>query len=91
MDEKRKLLGNFEKFLTVFDENSIEKMEFLIILGKLLLKIELSEITPFSPTIFSVSGKGNFPPSPWLRLWLTRGAGETGMHLRKYERTKKEI
>ena len=29
MDEKRKLLGNFEKILKIFDENSIEKIEFL--------------------------------------------------------------
>ena len=30
MDEKRKLLGNFEKILKFFDENSIEKVNFLI-------------------------------------------------------------
>ena len=48
LDEKRKLLGNFEKFLKVFDENSIEKLIFIFyFLENLLLKIEPSEITPF--------------------------------------------
>ena len=31
LDEKRKLLGNFEKFLKIFDENSIEKLNFYFI------------------------------------------------------------
>ena len=51
MDEKPKLLGNFEKILKFFDENSIEKLNFLFFFifffENLLLKIELSEITPF--------------------------------------------
>ena len=61
-------LGNFEN---IFDENSIEKLNFYIIfifiLENLLLKIEPSEITPLSATFFSVSGGGDFPLSPWLR------------------------
>ena len=62
MNEKRKLLGNFEK---IFDEISIEKLHFYFILENLLLKIEPSEITPFFYNNFSVSG--GFPLSPWLR------------------------
>ena len=66
MDEKPKLLGNFEKILKFFDENSIEKLNFLffIFFENLLLKIELSEITPFFyDNFFSVSA-GGFPPFP---------------------------
>ena len=49
LDEKHKLLGNFEKTLKYFDENYIEKLNFLFLFAieKLLLKIELSETTPF--------------------------------------------
>ena len=56
LDEKLKLLGNFEKILKFFDKNSLEKLNFLffiflflffIFFENLLLKIELSEITPF--------------------------------------------
>ena len=54
MDEKHKLLGNFEKILIFFDENSIEKLNFLIFIfsENLLLKIVPSEITPFFYNIF---------------------------------------
>ena len=49
MEEKRKLLVKFEKILKIFDENSIEKLNFyfIFILKNLLLKIERSETTPF--------------------------------------------
>ena len=51
LDEKHKLLGNFEKILKFFDKNSLEKLNFLFFIfylfENLLLKIELSEITPF--------------------------------------------
>ena len=65
MDEKPKLLGNFEKILKFFDENSIEKLNFLFFyfFENLLLKIELSEITPFFYNNFFGFG-GDFPPSP---------------------------
>ena len=45
MDEKGKLLGNFEKVLKIFDE----KINFhsIFILENLLLKIENLEITAF--------------------------------------------
>ena len=45
LDEKHKLLGNFEKFLKIFDKDSIGKLFFKRFLEKLLLKIEPSEIT----------------------------------------------
>ena len=40
LDEKPKLLGNFENILKFFDENSIEKLNFLffIFFEHLLLK-----------------------------------------------------
>ena len=54
LDEKHKLLGNFEKVLKFFDENSLEKLNFLFFYfyflffsENLLRKIELSETTPF--------------------------------------------
>ena len=64
MDENRKLLRNFEKILKIFDENSIEKLNFyfIFILENLLLKIEPSEITPF----FGFGGGG----FPFTTLWL---------------------
>ena len=72
MDEKSKLLGNFEKILKFFDENSLEKLNFLFFnfyflffSENLLLKIELSEITPFFyNNFFGFWGGGNFPPFP---------------------------
>ena len=72
MDEKRKLLGNFEKILKFFDENSIENLNFFIFyfyfFENLLLKIEPSEITPFFYNkFFGFGGGGNFPLPPWLR------------------------
>ena len=78
MDENPKLLGNFEKILKFFDENSIEKLNFLFFFiliffsfENLLLKIELSEITPFFYNNFFGFGGGDFPPfPPWLRPWV---------------------
>ena len=107
MDEKHKLLGNFEKFsksflrkfrkihyfsivfenfnkpcvnvsrvwtkttnclktLEIFDENSIEKLNFYLFFGKVVEKIEISEITSFFYNIFSGSGGVNpsNPPPP---------------------------
>ena len=72
MDEKHKYLGNFEKILKLFDEISIEKLFFLFFyfyyfnfFENLLLKIELSEITPFfNKNFFGFGGGGEFPPSP---------------------------
>ena len=62
----RKLLGNFEKILKIFDENSMEKLNFFIfIFENLLLKIEPLEITPFYYNNFFGFGGGIFPLSPW--------------------------
>ena len=76
LDEKRKLVGNFEK---IFDKNLIEKLNFyfvfILIMEILLLKIEPSEITPFFYNNFSVSGKGisPFPPGYALSASSARG------------------
>ena len=67
LDEKHHCLGNFEKILKNFDENSIENLKFyfIFILEKLLLKIEPFQITPF---FYTFSGFGGISPlSPWLR------------------------
>ena len=67
LDDKHKLLGNFEKILKFFDENSLEKLNFLFLFffENLLLKIELSEITPFFyNNFFGFVGGGDFPPFP---------------------------
>ena len=44
---RTQIVGNFEKFLKIFDKNSIGKLIFYRFLEKLLLKIEPSEITLF--------------------------------------------
>ena len=72
LHEKHKLLGNFEKILKFFDENSLEKLNFLflffIFFENLLLKIELSGITLFFyNNFFGFGGGGISPLSPWLR------------------------
>ena len=58
MDEKYKLLGNFEKTLKFFVKNSLEKLHFYLFLEKLLLKIEPSEITSFFYNNFFNFGGG---------------------------------
>ena len=35
---RKTLLGNFEKILEIFDENSIEKLNFYLFLGKVVAK-----------------------------------------------------
>ena len=78
LDEKPKLLGNFEKILKFFDENSIEKLNslfffyFLFFFENLFQKIELSEITPFFYNNFFGFGGGEFPPFPPLATPLRR-------------------
>ena len=59
--------------LKIFDENSIEKLDFNLFLGKLLLKIEPSEITSFFYNNFSGSGWGVEPANPLLTpLFVTK-------------------
>ena len=38
LDEKHKFLGNFEKILEMFDENSIEKFNLYLFMGKFVAK-----------------------------------------------------
>ena len=67
------MFGNFENILKVFNENSIEKIIFLLLsLEILLVKIEHSEIKPFFYIIFSCS-----------RLWL-RHDWEVGVKIYKF-------
>ena len=57
MDEKRKLLGNFEKILENFDENSIEKLNFYFYFGKFVTKNRaFGNNTIFLQQFFPVSG-----------------------------------
>ena len=75
LDEKHKLLGNFEKILKFFDENSLVNLNFLFLFSiffeNVLLKIELSEIAPSSYiNIFGFGGRAEFSPSPWLGPWF---------------------
>ena len=79
LDEKRKLLRNFEKILKVFDENSIEKLHFyfIFILNFILNFIfrkfvtknrAFGNNTSFLQQFFRFRGGGEFPPfPPWLR------------------------
>ena len=63
---KNTLLENFEKILRISDENSIEKLNVIMILENLLLKIEPSEIPPFFyNNFFGFRGRwGEYSPSP---------------------------
>ena len=55
---------NCWEILKFFDENSIEKLNFLFLFfRKFVTKIELSEIIPFFYNIFSVSRGGGISPS----------------------------
>ena len=59
------------KCQNVFDENSIEKWNFLLFLENLLLKIEPSQKnTIFQQQFFRF--RGDFSPfPPWLRHWVS--------------------
>ena len=60
--------GKIEKSLNVFDENSMEKLNFFLFWEILLLKIESSELTSFFYNDFFLFGGGRFeapnPPPP---------------------------
>ena len=68
MDQKRKLLGNFEKIFTFFDENSIEKWNFFIFIfiGKFVTKNRaFGNSNSFLQQFFRFFfGGGGFPPFP---------------------------
>ena len=49
LDEKRNLLGNFEKTLKIFDENSIEHLNFYFILFSIFFGFGGRGIPPFPP------------------------------------------
>ena len=77
LDEKHNLLEILRKFFKIFDENSIEKLNFyfIFILENSLLKIEPSEITIFLQRFFRFRGGGSpFPPlaTPLLQAILIR-------------------
>ena len=71
LDEKH-IVGKLWENFGIFWWKFYRKLNFFLFLfyffENLLLKIELSEITPFLHNILSVSG-GGFPPPlpPWLR------------------------
>ena len=76
MDEKRKLLGNFENIVKVFDENSIEKLNFLIFIyfcfGKFVTKNRaFGNNIIFLQQFFRFRGGGNFPPFPLATLTVS--------------------
>ena len=64
LDEISKVFGNFDKTLEIFDENSIQKLNFYLFLGKVVARnrafgnniIVLQQIFPL--------GGGIFPRSP---------------------------
>ena len=63
LDEKCKLLGNFEKILKIFDENSIEKLNYFYF-GKFVTKNSaFGNNTIFLQHFFGFGG-GGFPPFP---------------------------
>ena len=72
LDERRILLGNFEK---IFDENFIEKLNFyFIFIGKFVTKNRaFGNNTIFLQQFFRFLGGGGggrgFPPPHWLRPW----------------------
>ena len=69
LDEKHKLLGNFEKILKFFDENSLEKLNFLFLFFIFFLKFVTKNRTFGNNTIFlqqffRFRGGGISPLSP---------------------------
>ena len=63
MDEKYKLLRNFDENLNIFDENSIENFQFLINFGIFVTKNgAFANNTIFLQQFFCFGGK--FPPFP---------------------------
>ena len=74
LEEKRTLLGKFEKILKIFDENSIGKLNFyfificnfifILFFENLLVKLEPSETTPVFCNYFFGFGGGGISPFP---------------------------
>ena len=71
MDEKHKLLGNFEKNLIKFNR----KIEVLVIFGKFVAKNRaFGNNIIFLQQSFSISGEDSSACSPWLRHWVSNFA-----------------
>ena len=65
LDEKHELLGNFEKILNFFDENSIEKLNFLFFIRKFVTKNRaFGNNTIFLQQFFRFRGGGGISPLP---------------------------
>ena len=69
LDEKHKLLGNSEKTLEFFDENSTEKLNFYLFLGKVVAKNSAFGNNIVFYNIFPVRREFD-PPNPPLRAPL---------------------
>ena len=71
---KLKLLGNFHKTLDIFDENSIEKLNFYLFLGKAVAKNRtFGNNIIFLQQFFPVRGGGIEPPNHPVRTPLGEG------------------
>ena len=69
LKENYKLLGNFEKILEMFDENSIEKLNYLF-LGKVVAKNRaFGNNIIFLQQFFPVGGGVEPPNPPCVRHW----------------------
>ena len=64
LDKKHKLLGNFEKMLKIFDENSIEKLNFIMLFGKFATKNRAFGNNIFLQQFFPFRGGRSCVPSP---------------------------
>ena len=73
MGEKHKVLRNFENILEIFDENSIEKLNFYLFLGKVVAKNRaFGNNIIFLQQFFPVRGGVQTPLTP-LRTPLPNG------------------
>ena len=80
MDEKYKLLGNFEKFWKILDKNSIENLNFMIIFGNFVPKNRaFGNNTIFLQQSFRLRGGGGPPPQ------IRQCAGDGVLYERKFQ------
>ena len=89
MDEKHKLLRNFEKILEIFDENSIEKLNFYLFLGKVAAKNRaFGNNIIFLQQFFPVGGGVQTPPNP--PAYATGANGSKLSEVKGQKRRKKK-